>query len=63
MSNYRGGILQEDCPPGSAENYPGKKTKNNKNGSEFTREEWVDKVILKIMINMKKPRGTTRLAI
>ena len=45
MSNYRGGIRQDDCPPGSAENYPGKKTKNNKNGSELTRDEWVDKVI------------------
>ena len=45
MSKYRDDIRQEDCPPGRAPHYPGKKTKNNKNGSDLSYTDFVDKVI------------------
>ena len=47
MSKYkhREGIRIDDCPPGKAPVYPGKKNKNNKNGSDLSSSEWVDKVI------------------
>ena len=40
-------IRQEDCPPGRAPDYPGKKSKNNKNGTEFSKNEFTEKVIEK----------------
>ena len=38
-------IRQEDCPPGRAPHYPGKKTKNNKSGSDLSYSDYLDKVI------------------
>ena len=38
-------IRQEDCPEGKSPYYPGKKSKNNKEGSELSRNEFTDKVI------------------
>ena len=38
-------IRQEDCPRGKAPHYPGKKTKNNKSGSELSYSDFLDKVI------------------
>ena len=38
-------IRREDCPPGKAPDYPGKKSKNNKNGTELSKSEFVDNVI------------------
>lgn len=40
-------IRQEDCPPGKAPEYPGKKSKNNKDGTELSKSEFIDKVIEK----------------
>ena len=39
------GIRREDCPEGTAPLYPGKKTKNNKDGTDLSRKEFVAKVI------------------
>ena len=38
-------IRSEDCPPGLAPCYPGKKSKNNPNGTDLSRSEFADKVI------------------
>ena len=38
-------IKSEDCPPGLAPYYPGKKTKNNPNGTDLSGSEFADKVI------------------
>ena len=38
-------IRSEDCPPRNAPAYPGKKTKNNKEGVELSKSEFTDKVI------------------
>ena len=38
-------IRREDCPPGKAPFFPGQKNKNNKNGTELRKSEFVNKVI------------------
>ena len=38
-------IRSDDCPPDKAPPYPGRKTKNNKDGVELTKNEFTDKVI------------------
>ena len=38
-------IRSEDCPPGSAPPYPGKKTKKNVEGVELSKSEFTDKII------------------
>ena len=38
-------IRAEDCPPGTAPFYPGKKTRNNPAGTPLSRSEFADKVI------------------
>lgn len=43
MSNSE--IRREDCPEGQAPKYPGKKNKNNKNGSDLSKSEFVKKMI------------------
>ena len=38
-------IRREDCPPGRALAYPGKKTRNNPDGTVLSKMEYVDKII------------------
>ena len=45
MSKHKDLIRLDDCPAGKAPYYPGKKSKDNRNGSELSRSEFVDKVI------------------
>ena len=38
-------IRREDCPPGTAPLYPGKKSKDNPGGTKLSRSEFADRVI------------------
>ena len=42
MSNL---LRAEDCPSGTAQFYPGKKTRNNPTGTHLSKDEYADKVI------------------
>ena len=43
--NWKEGIRIEDCPPGKAPHYPGKRNKNNTRGSDLSKSDFIDKVI------------------
>ena len=45
MADRGKSIIREDCPQGKAPVYPGKKNKNNPNGSELSKNEFVGQVI------------------
>ena len=42
---YKEGIRIEDCPPGNAPLYAGKKNRNNTGGSDLSKNDFIDKVI------------------
>ena len=47
-------IRREDCPPGKAPFFPGRKNKNNKNGTELSKSEFVNKMIEVVFQFVKK---------
>ena len=54
-------IVNEDCPPGKAPIFPGKKTRNNPGGVELSKSEFTDKVIrdwVKYFANKDKYQNT-----
>ena len=54
-------IVNEDCPPGKAPFFPGKKSRKNPGGVELSKSEFTDKVIrdwVKYFANKDKYQNT-----